>query len=289
MSARPHDAALDALLADYAPPSMSGGFAARVAAAAVALPQETPTPASRPWRDRRGAWLRRPFLIGGAALGLAFSGAVAATYAGVELPPKIQSVLAELPFVQVKAEPDPPKAPSRPRASPARPDAPAAMAPVAAQRPERPLRAFWRELSPYERRRLRNAPPARRLNVARQIVETRRSAGLPTPGAEQIERAAERRREIRQVRRAERRAMRRERIKASARRSIDPPIGGREAMEGLAPGFDRVADPLDARQERREAVRVERLERRRAAREERLRRLRARPEQSQPDPPLEPR
>lgn len=279
MNTRPHDPALDALLADYAPPPMPDDLAARIAETAVAMPQAAPRAASRPWRDRRGAWLRRPLLIGGAALGLAFSGAVAATYAGVELPPRIQSALAELPFVKAKVAQEPAKAAPQPRASTAR-IGPAATIPSsgaqADQRPQRPIRAFWRELSPYERRRLRNAPPGRRLIVARQIAQSRRSAGLPTPGAEQIERAFERRRAIRQQRRAAREG----RIDAPVRRPADAPLS-----DGVAPdGFSGRAEGID-RLERREALRAERRERRRALREERLRRWQARQEQLRREPP----
>jgi hypothetical protein len=279
MSTRPHDPALDVLLADYVPPPMPDDLTARIAEAAVAMPQAAARAASCPWRDRRGAWLRRPLLIGGAALGLAFSGAVAATYAGVELPPKIQSALAELPFVKAKVAPAPEKAASQAQASAARVE-PAAATPSQyvqdVQGPQRSIRVFWRELSPYERRRLRNAPPGRRLIVARQIVQSRRSAGLPTPGAEQIERAFERRRAIRQ----QRRAMPEGRIEAPARRPADALVTDRLAPDGVSGRGER-ADRL----ERREALRAERRERRRALREERLRRWQARQERLRLEPP----
>ncbi|MDQ8757865.1 hypothetical protein RCO27_16685 [Sphingosinicella sp. LHD-64] len=296
MSTQPYDAALDALLANYTPPPMPEGLAARVAEAAVTLPQEASRSAARPWRDRRGSWLRRPLVIGGAAFGLAFSGAVAATYVGVPLPPKVQSVLAELPFVRVKAEPEAPKAPPR-KALPARAEE---MRPATAgdaqPRAERPLRAFWRELSPYERRRLYDAPPGRRLAVAKQIVDSRRSVGLPTPGAERIERAFDRRRAraverdpVATARIENRRAIRRARIRAEIerRREIAPAlpveVPSDIASSDIDPGAARLPDnnfmPADPdRAERFRAFREERLERRRALREERLRRWRARQE-----------
>lgn len=293
MSTHPHDSALDALLTGYTPPPMPEGLAARVAEAAVALPQEAARTAARPWRDRRGSWLRRPLVIGGAALGLAFSGAVAATYVGVPLPPKVQSVLAELPFVRVRAEPEAPKAPPR-KAAPARAeDVRPAAAEAAQPNPERPLRAFWRELSPYERRRLYNAPPGRRLTVAKQIVDARRSIGLPTPGAERIERAVERRRAraiernpVVKARIENRRAIRRARIRAEIERrgdvtpALPVDVPSVIAPSGADPGPVRLQDngfmPADLeRAERFPALREERMERRRALREERLRRWRA--------------
>ena len=74
------DPRLEALLAEAAPPPLPAGLADRVVAAATALPQEQKAARARraSGRDRRGAWLRRPLLGGAIALGLAFSGAVAA-------------------------------------------------------------------------------------------------------------------------------------------------------------------------------------------------------------------
>lgn len=97
------DHALDMLLAEYAPPPPSAGLAARAVAAALALPQESQAlngsrVAARPRHDRRGAWVRRPMLIGAVALGLAVSGAVAATLAGVKLDnlPLVGAILSGL-------------------------------------------------------------------------------------------------------------------------------------------------------------------------------------------------
>lgn len=298
---------IDALLGLYTPPSIPAGLAARVTAAAAALPQGGSIIAGRGGRDRGRGWLRRPLIVGGATLGLAFSGAVAATYAGVPLPPKVQAVIAQLPLVSVKPQTTsapPPAVPTRAtisrRAGPA-PAEPTVAQPRAA---ERPFRAFWQSLSPYERRRLRQAPPARRLLVAEQIVENRRAAGLPTPNADRIERAIERRRAaasaydpVVEERRAERRAIRRARIRADMR-------AHRDARQ-MASGAPLIEEPADSRADpdlraspddqlepawEDEIVRrrTERREWRRAIREERQRRRREAyenaPAESLPEP-----
>ena len=100
------DHALDALLAEYTVPPVPAGLAARVAAAALAMPQEPRAPVARraaaPRHDRRGRWLRRPLLAGGVALGLAVSGAVAAKLAGVRVDwPAIEALLP--PFLRGEA------------------------------------------------------------------------------------------------------------------------------------------------------------------------------------------
>ena len=100
-----NDRALDALLAEYAAPPVPAGLAARVAAAALALPQEPRLAYARraavtKRHDRRGKWLRRPLLVGGIAFGLAVSGAVAATLAGLRIDwPAVEEMLADLPFL----------------------------------------------------------------------------------------------------------------------------------------------------------------------------------------------
>lgn len=156
--------ALDALLAEYAAPPVPAGLAARVAAAALALPQEPRLPLrARPRHDRRKAWLRRPLLIGSIALGLAVSGAVAATLAGIRLDrlPIVAAILAELPFLDRGTPPEsvppprmappavaPPPAgerpvveqreagiPAEPRAAATRDSAPPVVAPIEAPRP----------------------------------------------------------------------------------------------------------------------------------------------------------
>jgi hypothetical protein len=179
---------LDALLSELAPPPVPSGLAGRAVDAALALAQAPALPSGAPHgprRDRRGAWLRRPLIAGGVALGLAFSGAVAAKLAGVEveLPPKVQTVLAEVPFFgqMAKAEaPVPVPAPIRPR-SEVRPVEPA----LAEAAPK------FAEPDPMLRRR--RARAVRRYLFARQMVAERRAAGLPTPRADRIEQVIERR------------------------------------------------------------------------------------------------
>ena len=72
---------LNQLLDGYAPPPLPEGLAARASAAAIAAPQDRRGPLARWTRGaRRGGW-RRGALIGSAALGLAFTSAVAAEVA----------------------------------------------------------------------------------------------------------------------------------------------------------------------------------------------------------------
>lgn len=91
------DHALDALLAEYTPPPVPAGLAARVAEAALALPQAPRPIRAAPRHNRRAAWLRRPLLLGGVALGLAVSGGLAASLIGVRLDrlPLVEAVLAK--------------------------------------------------------------------------------------------------------------------------------------------------------------------------------------------------
>lgn len=276
MSDPARDPALDALLAEYAAPSAPPDLARRVTAAALALPQAPAPSRWRAARDRRGGWLRRPLLVGGAALGLAFSGAVASTYAGVELPRPVQAVIDKLPFVARKT-PDLPTAQVRAEV-PAREGQEVAAAP-AARPPERPLATFWRSLTPEQQDRLRQAPAVQRLVVAKQIVDARRAAGLPTPRADIIERAIERRRAA--IAAGEPvpprpgqalRAQRRERIREA--------IEARRAEVQTAPTPES-AVPLAEPTEPFDDLRTERIERRRALRQERVRRWIARRQQMQ--------
>jgi hypothetical protein len=184
MSSWTADLALDALLADFRPPPVPRGLAGRVAAAALALAQEPASPrvSPAPRHDRRGRWLRRPLLVGGAALGLAFTGALAASFAGVELPRTVAAVLEKLPLVGKAApEPAPSPQPASRRSSQAAPTPPAPIAETPAMEapPVLPLR--------IERR-------VERIERAQEIVAERRAAGLPTPRADRMERMLERRR-----------------------------------------------------------------------------------------------
>jgi hypothetical protein len=121
------DHALDALLAEHVAPPVPMGLDARAAAAALALAQEPLLALSRrataaPRHDRRGKWLRRPLLLTGVALGLAVSGALAASLAGVRLDrlPVVEAMLSKLPFMGREAPP-PPAAPPPQLAAPAEP------------------------------------------------------------------------------------------------------------------------------------------------------------------------
>lgn len=193
MSAPTPDDRLAALLAAHRPPPPPEGLAARIAAHATSLPQEPPLGAlRRAWRNRRGAWMRRPVLAGAAALGLAVSSAVAATYAGLPLPRPVERIIAELPFVPAAAPRQ-----SEGRASEApKPPAPAAEKAVSAPAPgsidARLQRA--REIVAARRAAGLATPRADRIERALKAVEARRAAGLPTPTADRIEAAIERRR-----------------------------------------------------------------------------------------------
>jgi hypothetical protein len=201
------DPRLDALLRDLPdPPPVPSGLAARVLAAVAATPQEArPAYARRnAQRDRRGKWLRRPFFVGAAALGLVFTSAVAATLAGVPIPQKIAAVF----FPEEKApEPKQVVASHRaprpaPAAAPVRTAevAPVTEAPVWAQRPN----------------------PWRRLFMAERIIAARRAMGLPTPGADRLQRQLRRRAERWQAATPEQRAawLQRQQLRQDVRRAM---------------------------------------------------------------------
>ena len=301
---------LDALLTAYAPPPAPPGLAGRVADAALALEQAPPLGAlPRRWRDRRGAWLRRPLIAGGVALGLAFSGAVAATLAGVEvvLPPKVQTVLAEVPFFGRMAKAEPPAPPPVRRAA-ARPVPASNQAELAGEEPA----PVADQLLQAQRTRA-----VRRWLRARQIVAERRAAGLPTPRADRIEWVIEQRlvrqgvlpadpveraavrEEARRVwrERAEaRRAMRRARF---AERNMLPPQQQERPIAARADTAEAMPTDSSAetaalnraelrriRAERGRTLRERRLERRRRwqARRERMREIEAEPIEGAEDP-----
>jgi len=186
------DARFDRLNLGVTAPPLPAGLADRVVAAATAQPQEArPALARRAaaGRDRRGPWLKRPLIGGAIALGLAFSGAVAATLAGVPLPAKVEAVIAQIPFVGRKTA-DPARAPVRHAA--ARP------APAAA--PARPPAV---ETASAEPAPMAMRPAAfRRMVLARRIVARREAMGLPTPPVRQVERMIHRRQMMRRWQRA---------------------------------------------------------------------------------------
>lgn len=184
------DPRLDALLRDLPPPPVPAGLATRVLAAAAATPQEVRSAYARrnAQRDRRGKWLRRPILAGTAALGLVFTSAVAATLAGVPIPQKIAAVF----FPETKA-PEP-KQVAAPHHAP-RPTPVAAPVRTAQAAPATDVPAWSQQPGPW-----------RRLFLAERVIAARRAMGLPTPGANRIERQLHRRAERWQAATPEQRA-----------------------------------------------------------------------------------
>lgn len=173
---------LDPLLKSYAPPPVPEGLAARAAAAAAGQPQ-APAKASRSARrhDRRRGWRAHPFLAGGAAVCLAFTSAVAATYASggrIEIP-GVREMIAAVPGIPQ---------PNRAEVKHAARAAPANAHPRVAPQPETPPVAEAQQMH------LRPLPPRvrARLAQAEQITRARRAAGLPTPRADRIEATAQR-------------------------------------------------------------------------------------------------
>ena len=215
---------LDILLSQVQAPLLPAGLADRVAAAATMLPQENrPATARRATlRDRRGAWLRRPLIGGAIALGLAFSGAVAATLAGISMPPKVAAVIAELPFVGHEA-PESERRPIRHAASHPAPR------PVPAARPAAETARTDPNIAAFDPK----GAALRRMMLAQRIVARREARGLPTPPARQIERMIHRREMMRHWRMAtpeQRQAF------AAAHPRAAATIEAREARRAAAPG-----------------------------------------------------
>ena len=180
--------ALDRLLKTYAPPPVPEGLAARAAAAAARHAQDPARPASGGRRhDRKRGWRAHPFLAGGAAVCLAFTSAVAATYASdgrIDIP-VVRDVIAAVPLIPQPSRPEERRVAT---AVPAKPQPRTTAAPAGA--------------SPVQQVHLNPLPPrqAYQLAQAQRITEARRAAGLPTPRADRIERTAERIVERRQAR-----------------------------------------------------------------------------------------
>ncbi len=183
MSGRAPDPRLDALLRDLPAPPVPAGLAARIMDAAAGTAQE-PRPARArrvaARRDRRGRWLRRPLLAGTVALGLLVTSAVAATLAGVPIPQKIAAVF----FPEAKA-PAPKEASPPPRRA-SRPATPAPARPVAIADAGPKPEAAWSQ------------PPGHWNQLLRiqRMAEERRAMGLPTPGADRMERQLRHRAEM---------------------------------------------------------------------------------------------
>lgn len=173
---------LDQLLDAYAPPPVPEGLARRSAAAAAVLPQEAravPT-----WRRmaRRTGW-RRGTLVGGAALSLALTSAVAAEVVSggrIELPVAHQIVEA-IPALKEQAS----SHVERPRVAVRRPST---RAPDKAL----PVEAAVTSDSAQPAVALRREQLMQRFRTMRQRVDEKRAQGLPTPHADRIEARAKR-------------------------------------------------------------------------------------------------
>jgi len=208
---------LDRLLKSHQPPLMPAGLAQRAVTEAVKHPQEkAAAPAILPRRrDRRGGW-KRPLWISAASLGLAFTSAVAASVVSggrIEIPvmhPVVQEVVDAVPVLhqaQVRRSPERLAAADLAKAEPA----PAVAEPppeheVAAGQPGLARTRVGQKLAiakqRVEERRAAGLPTPRAdriQNKAKQIVERRQAAGLPTPPVEQVEGGLALR-EIRQMR-----------------------------------------------------------------------------------------
>jgi len=210
---------LDRLLKGHQPPSMPAGLAQRAVAEAVKHPQgKAAAPAILPRRrDRRGGW-KRPLWISAASLGLAFTSAVAASVVSggrIEIPvmqPVVQEVVDAVPVLhqaQVKRSPERLAAADPAKAEPAPAVAESPSEHEVAAVPGQPGLARTRvgqklaiAKQRVEERRAAGLPTPRAdriQNKAKQIVERRQAAGLPTPPIEQVE-AGVALREIRQMR-----------------------------------------------------------------------------------------
>ena len=216
------DPRLEALLRDLPPPPVPAGLAARVLAAAAAVAAGDPRPAARrdaaARRDRRGRWLRRPLLAGTAALGLIVTSAVAATLAGVPIPQKIAAVF----FPEEKA-PEP-KQVAPPRRAPRPAGGSTAPLPVqtAAGAPAADLPA-WSS----------GPDPGAGWSMTERMIAARRAMGLPTPGADRLERQLRRRAEMWRAATPEQRAAwaERQRLRQEARQAV---LATPEGQGGLA-------------------------------------------------------
>jgi len=168
---------LDKLLQYYAPPPVPDGLADSAAAAAAGHSQEPRHMELPRRRDRRGGWLRRPLLAGSAALGLAFTSAVAATYVSggrIQIP-VVESVISAVPVLDGAINPKP---------KPIR----QAGGVSSASTPQVERRA---EVAPAGQRPWGDTRAAQVLQRLQASVDQRRAAGLPTPRADRIERTAE--------------------------------------------------------------------------------------------------
>jgi hypothetical protein len=258
--------ALDALLAEYVAPPVPDGLVARVAAAALALPQEPRRRSARraaalPRHNRRRLWLRRPLLAGGVAVGLAVSGAVAATLAGVRVDwPAIEALLEDLPFFRGEAPRE-----ATPRARPPAVPLPASAPPPAAE----PAPAGKGAAA-----RLPEAAPSPRAPIARDEAPPAAPDPLPTRSDMAEPRRIETRPPVQPLGPAIEATRSAPPPRAAAEREAAPPA---PAVE-IRPSATAV-DDLRRRQERLE--RAERLRAARQAQMERMQRVQQRRERLQ--------
>ena len=193
---------LNRLLDSYAPPAVPAGLAGRAAAAATAEPQEKGG-GRLPWRrgGRRGGW-KRPLWIGSAAIGLAFTTAVAAEVVSggaIEIPVAHQ-VVAAIPVLNDAAHPK--RAPehrlavahiAKPQPQPqpvAAPVGPSGVETAARPARERAIQRFQQMKQAVAERRAAGLPTPRADRIERQakaIVERREAKGLPAPSLDEVE------------------------------------------------------------------------------------------------------
>ena len=174
---------LNDLLDLYAPPAAADGLAQRAAVAAAKQPQERARTVF--WRrgGRRGGW-KRGALIGSAALGLAFTSAVAAEVVsgGAIQIPVAHQVVEAIPVLKARAHPavvhHHELAAHKVKPVQAKVIEPAQPPPTAT-----PPQTLFAQNHP----RL-----AQRFAIMKQRVQERRAAGLPTPRADRLEAQANR-------------------------------------------------------------------------------------------------
>jgi hypothetical protein len=190
---------LNRLLDSFAPPAVPEGLAARAVAAAIQHPQEKDG-VRLPWRrgDRRCGW-KRPLWIGSAAIGLAFTSAVAAEVVSggaIEIPVAHQ-VVAAIPALNAAAHPKTATehrlaavhAP-KPQPAQAAPVEPSAVQAPASPRREIVIQRFHQMQQAVAERRAAGLPTPRADLIERQaktIVERREAKGLPTPSLDEVE------------------------------------------------------------------------------------------------------
>lgn len=169
---------LDKLLRGYAPPLVPAGLAQRAAAEAINHPQEAGKTLWRR-RDRRGGW-KRPLWIGAAGFSLAFTSAVAATVVSggrIDIPVVAQVVEAIPVLEDARRKNEPPVEVAEAR--PVQPEPVAEEPDQTSNPPPQPGEPGYRK-----------ARVMQKMAEAKQQVEARRAAGLPTPRADRIERQA---------------------------------------------------------------------------------------------------